>query len=638
MRVDVKKFLFIGSQEDRLQFFQKAQEAGVINFIETPGKVKSVSMHIQNISNAIKILRGLPTMPQEELEEWSLADGLAHKILQLKHELETLHEDLRMTLLEIARVSIFGDFSKEDIAYIQYEGKRHIQYFFTKKDSEAEHLLPNDIIFVGSEHDLDYFVGISPQPRHIEGLIEMHIDHPVGELLKKRNATESAIHETEQRLKTYAKYNTFLHHALIYKLNSYNLKTAENDVTPLFDESLFTVTGWIPSTKTGMVEQVVSDLHVHMEEIAPNPTDVVPTYLENAGIGKIGEEVIKIYDTPSVIDKDPSIWVLLSFAFFFAFIVNDGGYGFIFLAVALYLKYKYSNLKGTGKRMLNLVFILCASVIAWGFLTNSFFGIEISPTSPLRKVSVLHWLIEKKLNYDIQHHDSVYDYWVSKYPELKGSENPDAFMEKAVTVEHGHTKYTLINKFSDVILLELSLVVGIVHICISLLRYLRRNWSNIGWVMLIIGGYLYLPYYLKATSLLYYVFGLDPATIANEGIILMCLGLGTAVLLGMIQHGWHGLLELMHSIQIFADIMSYLRLYALGLASMVVTMTVNDAAIALGWVFGTLIIIGGHFVNMMLAIMGGTIHGLRLNFLEWYHYSFIGGGKLFKPLRKVQIE
>jgi V/A-type H+-transporting ATPase subunit I len=61
--------------------------------------------------------------------------------------------------------------------------------------------------------------------------------------------------------------------------------------------------------------------------------------------------------------------------------------------------------------------------------------------------------------------------------------------------------------------------------------------------------------------------------------------------------------------------------------------TFNEMAANAGVFFGFFILLLGHTVNMTMGIMGGVIHGLRLNFLEWYHYSFEGGGRLFHPLK-----
>ena len=92
-------------------------------------------------------------------------------------------------------------------------------------------------------------------------------------------------------------------------------------------------------------------------------------------------------------------------------------------------------------------------------------------------------------------------------------------------------------------------------------------------------------------------------------------------------------------IQIFADILSYLRLYALGLAGALVNSdhqrSCRFSSFCLRRFNCTAL---GHCVNIVLGIMGGVIHGLRLNFLEWYHYCFEGGGKMFNPLKKQDIE
>ncbi len=115
-------------------------------------------------------------------------------------------------------------------------------------------------------------------------------------------------------------------------------------------------------------------------------------------------------------------------------------------------------------------------------------------------------------------------------------------------------------------------------------------------------------------------------------------GLILATALALIQHRLAGILEPMTVIQLFADAMSYLRLYALGLSGAMLISTMNDLAFSMNFVLGGIIIIFGHLVNIILAIMSGTIHGLRLNFLEWYHYSFEGGGKPFTPLSKLKVE
>ena len=105
-----------------------------------------------------------------------------------------------------------------------------------------------------------------------------------------------------------------------------------------------------------------------------------------------------------------------------------------------------------------------------------------------------------------------------------------------------------------------------------------------------------------------------------------------------IQKRLHGLDEILRVINVFADVMSYLRIYALSLAGLIMASTFNNIAAKSPIYAGIFIILVGHTVNLVIAIQGGIIHGLRLNFIEWYHYSFEGGGKLFNPLKLLKLE
>ena len=91
-------------------------------------------------------------------------------------------------------------------------------------------------------------------------------------------------------------------------------------------------------------------------------------------------------------------------------------------------------------------------------------------------------------------------------------------------------------------------------------------------------------------------------------------------------------------IPVFADVLSYLRLYALGLSGAILANTVNELADLLPFELAVLFLLIGHATTMLLGVQGGVIHGLRLNFLEWYHYSFEGGGKEFRPLELKEID
>ncbi len=641
MRYDVKKFLFVGVERDKALFFQRAQEAGIIHFINPkPSQTKEASIEVQKVAQAIKVLRGLPVVEQDETHEFGIADAMVNKILDLKHSLNALAEEERIIRLEISRVAAFGDFSLEEIAKIEKEANRKIQFYCAKRGYAEHHSLPLELIYIDSDHGLDYFIAINKESKQYPKMVEMFIDRPHGALKNRYHEIEKEIHAKEHLLKSFAKYNTFLHHVLVRELNDHDLETAKKCIEfPIDKENLFVVQGWVPVNKMNELYALVNEFNVFVEEVHPDPTDVIPTCLENYGVSRLGEDLVHIYDTPSNKDNDPSLWVLLFFALFFSMIIGDGGYGLVLLSIALYIRYKHSAIKGMKKRFLDLFTILGFSCVVWGVLTTSFFGITIAPDNPIRHVSAMSWLAEKKAAYHVGRKDEVYQEWLKKVPELKDVTNMEEFLVKASSINNrGTISYDAYGKFSDNIMMELALLVGVIHIVFSMARYGNRNWANLGWIVFIIGAYLYTPSFLGAASIVNFAFGVDPQIAATVGLDMMYVGFGTAVVAAIIQHKWLGLLEASVLIQIFGDILSYLRLYALGLSGSLLTATTIDLAAGLPLVFGVILLVFGHIVNIVLGIMGGVIHGLRLNFLEWYHYSFEGGGKMFHPLKKQEIE
>lgn len=102
-----------------------------------------------------------------------------------------------------------------------------------------------------------------------------------------------------------------------------------------------------------------------------------------------------------------------------------------------------------------------------------------------------------------------------------------------------------------------------------------------------------------------------------------------------------GLLGLYNGVQFFSDVLSYLRIFALGLSGALIAQTFNNIASSmsdLGGIFialAVIISILGHLLNLGLSIMSAVIHGLRLNYLEYYRWSFDGGGKPYKPLKSL---
>lgn len=638
MIVDVRKYLIFGSKEEIDRFFPLAQRAGFLEFIgasrkkalETPPAAKDLLL-------AVKILRKhIAEGKPYEVDLTSPPEAIAATVLRLQADLDRLSEEERLLIIEISRISIFGDFSLEDIHFLERTGKRFLQYFCMKSDLAHEKTMPAEVIYVGTEYDLDYFVAVNHELKQYPDMIEIQIPHPVGELKQRLHHVRLEKERSEHSLHLYAQAEPLLLQGIADLLNDYHLELAKNDVLfPLGGEQpLFVVEAWVPKSRIASLAALVSHLEVQCEEIAVGEGELVPTCMENKGIAKVGEDLVLLYDTPSKKDLDPSIFVLGFFAFFFALIVSDAAYGLVYLAIGLFLKWKYPYFIGTKKRLIKLLCILGGASVIWGVLTASFFGIEFSPEHTLRKGSVLSYLSMKKADYHMAEKDDVYEEYLRDYPQVSTAGGGWDFL---LLVEKEGT-YPALSDFSNDILLEFSLLIGIVHIGLGLLRYLARNYAGAGWVLFLIGGYLYFPSQVHATTLVNFMGWISKPVAYAYGLKILLAGIALAFILAFVQRRFLAFFELIHVTQIFSDVLSYLRLYALALAGLIMAHSFNHFAAEAGLFAGLFYLVVGHTINITMSTLAGVIHGLRLNFLEWYHYCFEGEGRLFNPLRKIKVE
>ncbi len=640
MIINLKKYLFVGAKEDLADFFVRAQGEGFIEFITEKGKRSTETPpSVRKLVDAIKILRKQPLRDTYRGGgDFAFAEEVAIQVLDLTHEIEKLSEEKRFLEAEITRVAPFGDFSFDDIDFIQRTTGKKVQFYCVRTSKSHAVEDGNSLIYIGTDYDLDYYIGIHDTPQSYPDMIEMQFNRTAGELKNHLAFVDETIHQIEAELKGYAGHIEFLRDSLLGQLDIHTLEKTQKEVAFPIEGAVFSIEGWVPQNKTEKLLPLIEGKAIFFEPIAVEKEDKIPTCMKNEKANLLGEDLVRIYDIPASSDKDPSGWVIWAFLLFFAMILADGGYGLLYLGFAFFLKKKLPNLKGSGKRFLKLFFMLATSCIIWGVLTTSFFGIEIAPSNPISKFSLIGHIAGKKAEFHKKQNDEVHQEWVKKFPSVGTAKTGQEMLQKAVQEKGGIKSYDMLNDFSDNILLEFSLLAGVIHISCSLLRYLRRSWANIGWVAFAVGGYLYFPISLSATSLVEFLGWIPKDTAATVGLQLLYGGIGAAVVLALFQKKLKGIGEITQVIQVFADILSYLRLYALALASTIMARTFNEMGVTIGLVGGSVIILAGHAINLTLGTMGGVIHGLRLNFIEWYHYSFEGEGKLFNPLRKLRIK
>jgi V/A-type H+-transporting ATPase subunit I len=354
---------------------------------------------------------------------------------------------------------------------------------------------------------------------------------------------------------------------------------------------LFAVQGWAPGTRAGVLRQFAADHRLAVTIEPPGPQDTPPTLLDNPPALRGGEGLVTFYMTPEYHMWDPSKAVLFAFAVFFAMIFADAGYGLLLGLILLAVWTRLGRTAG-GRGFRGVMLALVIFSIIYGVLVGSYFGVIPPAGSWLASLHLLH------------------------------AEDQGLMMWIAIGVGALHLAYA------------------------NLVTAWRRGYSlttlsALGWAAIILSGF--------CVGLGKSFPGLTPLVsvgwggLALGGLLVLFFtserpfSLAPKLLFGRLVDGVKGALELPKA---FGDVLSYLRLFALGLASVKLAEAFNELAMASfaakgPWVvLGLLVLLAGHTINFSMGIMGGVVHGLRLNLIEFFNWSLPEEGQRFEALAK----
>ncbi|MGD8539998.1 MAG: V-type ATP synthase subunit I [Candidatus Aminicenantes bacterium] len=304
------------------------------------------------------------------------------------------------------------------------------------------------------------------------------------------------------------------------------------------------------------------------------PEEDPPVDLQNPKVNQPFELITKLYALPKKGTLDPTPYLTPFFFIFVGLTVSEAGYGFLMALFSL-LCLIFVKPKGGFRLFVILMAILGVSNILIGTLVGGWFGF------PIRRLMVLDPL-----------------------------QDPVSFLLLSLALGFIQVWFgTLLNMITK----------------LKSKEYLQAIFVQGGWLLL-------LP------SLV--VYGVTQSSVAG---ILSLVGAGGIVFFGApsrnpIARFFGGLYSLYDISRYLADVLSYSRLLALGLATSVIAMVVNTLSKTamdipvVGWLAAALIFIGGHLYNLGISFLGGFVHSMRLQFVEFFSKFFVSGGKPFKPL------
>lgn len=340
--------------------------------------------------------------------------------------------------------------------------------------------------------------------------------------------------------------------------------------------SAFKVQGWVRKNRTRRVEKVIQSVTDAYQLTFADPAEgeIPPTVLENGKLVEPYESVVELYSLPKAGSIDPDL-IMAPFHFiFFGMMLSDAGYGLV-LTVMLYFALKKFKPTGFARQLALVIFFGSISTVLWGAMFGGWFGLEWKPLlfvpmkEPLKMLALCFGLGAIHL---------VAGMLVKVYMLLRDGD-----------------------------------VMGAV--C-----------DQISWLIMFLG---------------FFLMALVPGPI---GKYLAWLGAGVIILFGgrekkgIVSRLLGGLLTLYNISGYLSDLLSYSRIFALGLATGVIAMVINTVAQMLwsagpvGIVAAILVLLAGHYFNIIINVLGAFVHSSRLQYIEFFGKFYEAGGRAFLPL------
>ena len=358
--------------------------------------------------------------------------------------------------------------------------------------------------------------------------------------------------------------------------------------------------GWVRKNDFPRLEKIVSGFGASsLAKIERLQDEEVPVEIENKNIVRPFEVITRLYGMPQRFDVDPTVFLAPFFALFFALCLTDAGYGLVIIALMIFLIKKIHG----DKKLMWMLGICSAVTVVAGALTGGWFGDAIQQFIPALKP------VRAKMM------------WFDPF------EKPMTFFVLALALGY----FQILT----------GLVIAFVH-NIRQKRYIAALCDQLTWLIML-------------NSIV--IFGSSKAGVvpAETGKFFGWLALipaGVILLFSQRQGGWGGrigmgIYNLFSTIFYVGDVLSYLRLMALGMVTAGLAMAVNVIAkvtvdifssLGIPYVIGIVamifVLIVGHAFNIAINALGAFVHTLRLQYVEFFPKFFVGGGRLFEPLSK----
>nr|WP_294538090.1 V-type ATPase 116kDa subunit family protein [uncultured Bacteroides sp.] len=603
----MKKLTFLVYHKEYEQFLQQIRELGAVHIVEKQlGEMDDKLQYFMQKRSLYKsVLQNMFLLadkaPEEKVHASLATDDLMKQYENLQAKIQDLLQQLPQISKEMAQLDMWGDFDWNSITRLEEAGLFVRFYSCSEKEFDEAWVNEHNAMVINERGGQLYFITVTSQEVELDRE-PLHLpDESLSQLKGKLVKTEDKLAQAREELKSFCKtYYRTMEAGSIQLEGDIELLKVKRNSEEMADGVVVLLEGWIPEDKESEVVSLLESSGVYYEMRNATREDNAPIKLKNNAYTRMYEVLTQMYGMPDYAEFDPTPILAPFFSLFFAFCMGDAGYGLALIALGFILKKKLSkSLRG----MMNLVITLGIFTTVFGMILGTFFGVS---------------LVELNL--------------------------PSELKEFMIVGKIGDTSY-------DKQML-LALIIGVVHISIAMLvkaigqtvRFgFKESLSAWGWLLLVVG-------FITTGSLSFFkVISEDVSTwafiliggIASIGIYLLN-NIHRNVFVNIGAGVWD---TYNMATGLMGDVLSYIRLYALGLAGGMLggvfnqlAFMVNDAAgPAIGWLFCGLILVFGHTLNIAMSCLSAFVHPLRLTFVEYFKNSgYEGKGEAYKPFATVK--
>ena len=615
MIVEMKNAAILTLAKEKLSVLEKLRHLGVMHIKSSFRKESADASKLEyDLKDTEKLLfLFASTKAKGSFTEEMSGEEIRNEALALLEEKDLLSANLEKILQQIEKLRPWGDFHFAEVKKLE-EKSIHI-YFCSCMQKEFDRLsLPEKaaVSLVGKQGKNLYFAVVTQEKVASELLptVPALPETPLHILEEQASSLQEKIKENNKR---FAVLSLAADKVAAYaKHLASDLEFLQARDSMLSSGSVCCITGYVPVTALEALKEAAKENAwvLQIEDVDEDDTNI-PTYIKKpAWLNLIDPLFDFIGITPGYRETDVSLFFLLAFPVFFGLLIGDAAYGTMFMATAFLCKYLFRKSK-KAQLPLNLLILLSSFSILWGLLTGTCLGLP-----------------REKLPFFMQ----GLDFFAAPTKSALGCAIADRYGLKKVDGE-------LTNRFTQFI----CFFIAAIHLISARLYRTFLEWpswrcfGNVGWAILIAGNFF------TAVSLIVFP-GFFPGV---WGYALYITGL--ILIAGTVTR--QAVLNLPFDIiGSFVDVLSYIRLFAVGLSGLYVAQCFNQMAgefcsalppnlLVLGIIGLILIAVFGHVLNIMLGFLSVLVHAIRLNTLEFSnHIGLQWAGIFYRPFAEKKDE